>query len=628
MQTWLVYICREPIRGRVRQEYIEPINTSPGLFFEHLGSLKISNAQLKVIIPMDISHFSSHIENIREALIKTRYLCNQTRITEIDAECRNMLQPLAVRYSDVVKEFESISHLIDNRSRRSAWIGGIGTILKQIFGTLDENDALRYDEAIESLQKDEKQIVSLLEENILVTKSVLSTFNNTIKQIENNEAILAGAIDKLSINIRNISETTNGLHILTSVNEIFDSLEAAILVLSFQLEDITNAILFSSQNVLHPSIMTPKQLYGEFVDHYRHLPSHLELPVNLDINSVHVLLGISKLICYYLNNKIVFVLQVPLVSITEYMFYHVIALPTPYDNNAPNKFSFITPQNKYIAMTKDKSHYCNLDSLDKCKTISFGSYICEIPNIYATDAKRSCESELLAKVISEKPEQCISKFVLGKMDLWKPLVNNRWIYIQSEPSKVSITCSDSVLLELDVLGAGILTIPQGCTGYCKSTTFIPKYSLYNITSPTRHLSDFNLIDDTCCNITKFDDFAGNVSPISLQNIDLDEFFSQNSMKIDSLLNKAHAIDTVPHFTKYGTHYSATTTIIVCIVLVVYFSIRLYRRSCKSDDNRNSFDVIKLNSFPKPTNTQQSDVTDRHTPIDIESTHFAPLRTDV
>lgn len=623
MPTCLVYICRAPTPGQSPQDYIQPITASPGLFFDNLGTLKINNAQLKVLIPIDISHFSLHIENIGTALTTTKYLCNQTRIVEVDAECRNMLKPLTVRYRDIVKEFESISYLIDNRSKRSAWIAGVGTVLKQIFGTLDENDALRYDEAIESLQKNEKQILSLMKENILVTKSILTTYNKTITQIKDNEVILIGAIDKLSINIKNISEITNGLQILANVNEIFDSIETAILVLSFQLEDVINALLFSSQNVLHPSIMTPKQLYREFVDHYRYLPSNLELPVNLDINSVHVILSISTLVCYYLNNRIVFVLQVPLVSITEYMFYQVIALPTPYDSNTPNKFSFIIPENKYIAMTKDKSNYCNLDTLDKCKTITPGSYICDITNIYATEAKQCCESELLSKVIAEKPKECKTKFFLGGMDLWKPLINNRWLYVQSQPSKITITCVNSVDIEIDILGTGILTIPNECTGFCKSTTFIPKHNMYNVSSPTKHLSDFNLINDTCCNINQFHNFADNVSPITLQNIDLDEFHMKNHIKVDSLLNKINKIENQPHFIKYGTHYSSVT-IILCIFVVVYISFKIYFKFCKSSDNRKSFEIVELKSARKLNNPQ----TDEQTSSDIESANFAPLRTEI
>ncbi|KOB64113.1 fusion protein, partial [Operophtera brumata] len=406
-----------PTQGQLYQDYIQPITSSSGIYFDYLGSLKINKGHLKILIPLDISHFGTHIQNIKAALESTRYMCNQTQIVEIDAECHNMLQPLIVRHQDITREFESISHLMDNRIKR-AWIGGIGTILKQIFGTLDENDALKYNDAIESIQNNEKQLASLMKDNILVTTSIITSYNKTLNKIKINEVNLNEAIDKLSHKLQNISELTNGLHVLSNINEILDIVKTSCIVI------------------------TPQQLYRELADNYRHLPNYLELPIILDINTIHHILSVSKLICYYVDYKIIFVLQVPLVGIREYMLFHNIALPTPYNVKEPNKFSLIIPSSKYIAMTKDKSHYCNLDDLSNCKTVKPGNFICDITSVYVADSKPTCESELLTKVISEIPKQCETKFIFGELDIWKPLINNKWIFIQSKPNKISIDCAN------------------------------------------------------------------------------------------------------------------------------------------------------------------------------------------
>lgn len=272
-----------------------------------------------MIIPIEISHFSPHIENIKATLSITKILCNQTRIIQIDAACQNRLQPLGARFQDVKREFESISHLIDIRIKRSAWIGGIGTIFKYVFGSLDENDGLKYEEAIRSLQYNEKQLASLMKENILITTSILTSYNTTLNKVKENEANLNEAIDKLSISVQNITRNTNTLSILANVNEILNVLETSILTLSFQLEDIVNAILFSNQNILHPAIITPRQLYEELVSNYRYLSSDLELPVSLNINSIHLILNVSRLVFYYVCG-IIFVHQVPLVSNKTYYY--------------------------------------------------------------------------------------------------------------------------------------------------------------------------------------------------------------------------------------------------------------------------------------------------------------------
>ncbi|KOB52363.1 Uncharacterized protein OBRU01_26024, partial [Operophtera brumata] len=460
------------VRGQTYQEYLQPITSSTGIYFDYLGSVKINKGYLKILIPLNISHFGPHIQNIGTALDTTKYLCNQTRIIEIDSICQNRFQPLSVRYQDLTTEFDSISHLIENRFKR-AWIRGVGSVLKQIFGTLDENDALKYNDAIEYVQENEKHLVSLMKESILVTSSTITSYNQTLSKIKDNEINLSEAIDNLSLNLKNISEQTNGLHILFKVNQVFNNLETSILTLSFQLEDVTNAILFSSQNILHPAIMTSSQLYRELANNYRHLSRDLQLPIALDMNNIHYLV---TYVCPFPMFPM-FHVPVPLVGIKEYTLFYNIALPTPYDCNEPYKFTLIIPGNKYIAMTKDKLQHCTFDDMKECKVVSPGNFICDVTNVYTTDAMPSCESELLSKVIREVPKQCDVKFVYGKLDIWKPLANNKWIFVQSEPNKVSIDCLNSKLYETNILATGILTLPNNCIGRCKSTTLIPKYIL-------------------------------------------------------------------------------------------------------------------------------------------------------
>ncbi|CAG9578258.1 unnamed protein product [Danaus chrysippus] len=397
-------------RGEPQRNYVQPITSSSGLYYDYLGNLKINNVQLQVVIPVDISHFKPHIKNIENTLETSKYLCKQTRIEQIDQECHNLLQPISARFQDMSKEFSAISHLLDNRSKRSAWIGVIGTAMKHIFGSLDENDGMRYNEAITTLQNDEKRLATLMKENILVTSSTLKIHNDSLFKIRENENNLVVAIDKLSLSIKNITELTNGLQILINVNEVFNAIETAIITLSFQLEDVTNAIMFSSQNVLHPSVITPKQLYQELVDNYRHLSNDLELPVALNIDSIHLILSISKTVCFYIRDKIVFVLEVPLVNTKEYVLFHNIAIPTPHNPKEPNSFTLIIPENKYIAMTIDKSHYCVFNDLGACKSVGTGNFICDLQNVYSTDAKPICETIKICCIkLNNRPFQYFKK---------------------------------------------------------------------------------------------------------------------------------------------------------------------------------------------------------------------------
>lgn len=534
-----------------------------------------------------------------------RFLCKQTGESE-NIKCHNMLEPLSVRYRDIVAQFGSISHLLDNRSKR-AWIGGIGTILKTVFGTLDENDALKYNDAIESMRNNQNKMAALVKKNILITESVISSYNDTVWKIQHNEATLNQAIDELSQNIRNLSVISNRLEHEANINFILNSIETSVLALSFQLEDIVSAIIISSQNMLHPGVITPLQLYRELADNYRHLPGHLELPIELDLSSVHAILSISNVICYYVNNKIVFVLQIPLVQTKEYLLFHSIALPMPHNTNNLDSFSLIVPGTSHIAMTKDKTSYCNVKDFEKCVNLNSETYMCDVSEVFTTDSKPSCESELISKVITKVPTQCETRFIFGKLDIWKPLTNNRWIFILSERSKISLECVNSKLYEANILGVGIITLPSDCTAYCRSTVLIPQtYNLYNITCPIA-IPDFNLINDTCCNSDKLSNVKSSVFPIQLEHLNLDSLNLDNNI-LHNLYKDIDETTDSPHMVRYGTHYSVLIYLII-FVIILYLCFKLYcmYRPGRNLDNKiprlQNIEIVNINSDPDSGDTE-------------------------
>lgn len=278
------------------QDYVQQITSGSGIHFDYLGTVRIKNNRLNVVMPVDISHFNKHLENINLALRTVKNLCDQAKFIKT-TECMNILDPLTTRYHDIVKKLDSVSHLLENRMKRSAWIGGIGSIVKQIFGNLDENDGLKYNEAIEAMQNDQQKLTSLMKNNILVTSSIITSYNKTLHQIKTNEANMNQAIEKLTLKLKNITVVFDDLETQSEINFIFNSLETALLTLSFQIEDVTDAVILTSQNIVHPSVITPAKLQAELSDNYKHLPNNLQLPIKLDINTINIIQRISKVLC-------------------------------------------------------------------------------------------------------------------------------------------------------------------------------------------------------------------------------------------------------------------------------------------------------------------------------------------
>lgn len=515
----------------------------------------------------------------------SRYLCKQSSaFTEL--ECHNMLQPLSVRYYDIIRDFESISHLIEPRSKRSAWFGGIGTAFKHLFGTMDENDAIMYNSAIKSVENDQLKLSELMKENILVTTSTLSSYKNTINDISNNEQRLNSAVESISNNIRNLTLLTDNLIIKSNFNEMLNMLESSLLTLSFKLEDIINGIMFSKSNILHPSIITPKQLFSELVNNYRFLPNYRHFPVNLSLDNMYMLLNISELATFYSQYKIVFVLKVPLVTSNEFSLYNCI--PFPVINEFKNKtYTTIIPSTKYIGITRDRSLYCKLDNLDNCKTLYDMFFICNLLNVYSSSVNPICESEIISKSLNSVPNLCEIKFFQGHVEIWQRLNNNKWIYIISEKSKLSISCEKSVDSELSIFGIGFFNLPIDCIAYYKDLIFIPK-SIKKIEIQYFN-STFDLLNDKCCDLNVLQTHESSIPNLTLKNINLDSISYEHDKVTSQIVNNLDKIIEKPHIILYGQYYSYTTILIsiIIIFLILFLIIKYCKGKCRQ--------VLKINS---------------------------------
>ncbi|XP_013163268.1 PREDICTED: uncharacterized protein LOC106114553, partial [Papilio xuthus] len=191
----------------VSSNLIEPVTTGPGIYFDPVGKLKLTNDDLHILIPIDISYIKPHIDNLISVIATARHFCQQSK--NLESKCLNILEPMTPRLEDIIRDYESISHLITDRSKKSAWFSGIGTIFKHIFGTMDEQDAIKYSTAIHTLKGNDKKLSELMRDNILMTTTALLAYNDSLNSINKNEHRLNEALDALSCNIYNITLEIN-----------------------------------------------------------------------------------------------------------------------------------------------------------------------------------------------------------------------------------------------------------------------------------------------------------------------------------------------------------------------------------------------------------------------------------
>lgn len=554
-------------------QYIEYITKSPGILFDPVGTLRIMNDYFHIVIPVDVSPIKSHIENIKNVFDNVQFYCRESN--EIDySQCQNILQPLHVLYDDILRDFESISHIISTGiSKRSAWFSGVGTVFKHIFGTLDEDDAKSYDDAIQVLYNNDKKLAESITKSIMVSQTAISKINDSLHEININQAKLNDVIDNLSYSIKNVSDVINVVSFKTKLNVISNILQSNLLTISFKIEDLLNSILFVKSNILHPSILTPNQMYNDITSNLKIVPKYKDFPVSLDLSNIHKLINVADLVCYYLNNKLMFIVKIPLVSLSDYNVYKNIPLPTPHISDSPNSFVMILPSEQYLAVSRDKSSYTYLKDFNHCKIIPRETYLCQITDIYAVFANPSCEIEIITKALHSLPENCPVKFISGDIDIWHKLNNNNWIFVQSKPTKLSIECNN-VISDFTISGTGVLNMPTECIAFHKNVKLV-RNANPSITIPYIY-SEFNIINDSCCNINRFKEITINIPSSKIKTVNLNNLksFKDNS---DQIIDSLQTLEKPNLSNHISFPIFSILSFIVCLIILCYIILKLSKK---------------------------------------------------
>ncbi|XP_026743758.1 uncharacterized protein LOC113505321 [Trichoplusia ni] len=544
--------------------FITSSTNASDIYFDPIGSLKMIDGFLSVLIPIHISFIQPHIKNLNGVIGTSKFLCKQTALYT-DIECLNLHQPLSIRYNDIIRDYDSISHLIESRSKRSAWFGGIGTLFKNLFGTMNEDDAINYSNAIQLIEKDQSKLSELVKQNILVTTSTLSSIEDSVNKISVNEQRLNDAIDDIALFQKNLTLLADKLILKTKFNGMLNLLESSLLTLSFKLEDTVNAIMFSKLNILYPSIISPKQLFTELVNNYRFLADNHQFPLSLTLENIHTLMNVSEIASYYNNNKVVFALKIPLVNSRSYDLYHNIPYPVSVTHDT---YTMIIPSTKYLAINRDRSYYSKLDNLSSCKTINSQYYICDNLDTYSCARTPICESDIISKALKSVPSNCKTQFIQGQLDIWQTLSNNTWLYVITNPSKLSIDCKASNT-EVIISGTGMINLPPYCIAFYKDSRLIPKY--YKTIKVQTIKINFNLVNDSCCNSETLSKLKPQIPVLNLTNINLDSITSRRNLETSRIVNNLDKLIEKPHIVLYGEYYSYVT-IIISVIIVIYIFV--------------------------------------------------------
>lgn len=170
---------------------------SSGLLFEPITEIELITDHWKFITHIDLTSFYDELDYVTQIINKTQEKCHTTEILahhdNRDSFCEGLTAQLVDDLNEIKEANKYFLHV--NRQRRKRGLMNIGgDTLKFLFGTMDANDAEKYE-----LDRNEQKIQTNLNAQKTFMESVITKLNETDIIVNQHTSILNNLEDELSI---------------------------------------------------------------------------------------------------------------------------------------------------------------------------------------------------------------------------------------------------------------------------------------------------------------------------------------------------------------------------------------------------------------------------------------------
>lgn len=405
------------------------------------GVAVMKNSYWTIFKTVDIKSLGIQINNNIELYNKLNELIT---VNHLDKE----LVVIRVQIDTLIKTVEHKFHqLLPYSMRKRAIFSPLGSLVKVITGNLDEEDAIKFNEEISKISNREYLTeikVSSLHKAFATLANISEIMNHNIENLHFKTNEFDKVVEK-EIKISNVIRTMNSLYqILNNFRYIYESIQ-----------EIETAIAFSKLHTLHQSIINSTELLGVF----KVIENHAQTIYPVTKNNLLKLERNIILKSYIDKNKLVFVLEIPLIESETYNYYKVIPIPI----TKSSKTYTIIPKYPYLLVNGLK--YRNV--LSPCESIEDNKYLCSEENM-ATINEETCIEELM--LIKNNYSLCYQHHIrMEKLKIQK-IMNNSWLIFTTDKIILTEHCRNDVR-RFSLLGTYIVTPSQRCSMQIGRTIF-------------------------------------------------------------------------------------------------------------------------------------------------------------
>jgi hypothetical protein len=240
---------------------ITSIESQAGLYFDEVGNIFFYPTQWKIISYVDLKPTHRLWKQVKTHQVQIANYCKRVQNATWYqlTECSSFTPYIRTK-TKYIEQLEDVitDYLASNPERTKRGLLDVGgDILKFLFGTLAQSDAQKYAQHIQELENEQQSFLKIFQEQMIVLKSVISSFNLTMQKVHKNEKILNENLQRLNqLVVDEINKIQSELDSVLITNENIRHIQRGMSECQHTFEILVDAFLHAQDGIIQPQLMT------------------------------------------------------------------------------------------------------------------------------------------------------------------------------------------------------------------------------------------------------------------------------------------------------------------------------------------------------------------------------------
>lgn len=485
-------------------------------------------------------------------------------------QCNSLLEKYRGMFTNLHLDMEYLKHhqIAKPKRKRETPFGFFGThLLKPMFGTMDEEDALDISERINQLIHNTNLQNHFIDDNLSIIKNTIRVTNATIEGFKD-------TVEKLRRYLNNVTKNINDLNDEMRQNIDFKYLSVTLNLLIIEHQRNIQVIKQTLKNTLHgefTELISYAQLLRDLQDVAIYLDETSTILHIEDLKQLQEIINIQGTI---IDQRLLVEITLPIFKKEQYKMYHVEILPIRYENrttilNAESKSYLVNNISRtYIPLSKE--------DLKACKLTYVKTLLCFPRAETYLENGKSCESNLLFEEsgTNELFESCGLKS-MPDINFIQPLTENSYYLYIVKTLKVRENCPRKTSNFTTLNMTGILEMNPHCEIIVNGMNIYSK-NMFKREKVHTAKSPYFFQKIFLKNIQFRSDEHKKLPPITLKYINSADEFGKLTGQIDEETNKVRAIKEI---NKMENNITRTSIIMLIGIVIVLIVVNCILRKC-------------------------------------------------